>query len=186
MRRAFAEYTDEKLLEAVRQGKPQSDYAFSELYNRYSSVIYTYCKYMTEDREQADDIFQETFIKFYKSIQREISSANIGGYLFRTARNLSINLHRDTKQTISFDENTMAVNIYPGFNNEELSSLVKTALDLIDEKYREAFVLREIENLHYDEIASILDVTLSGAKTRVARAKQKIIEILEPYLKEIS
>mgnify|MGYP000932912437 CR=1 FL=1 len=186
MKRIFAEYSDEKLVEAVRAGKPQSDYAFAELYGRYSGVIHTYCRYMTNDREQAEDVFQETFIKFYNSINKDYVACNVGGFLFRIARNLSINLQRDKKQTIPVEEDTIVQEPYLQYHNEEMAGLVKTAIDLLDEKYREAFVLREIECLSYDEMAEILEITVSGAKTRVSRAKEKIIELLEPYLKEIS
>ena len=186
MRRIFAEYSDEKLIETVRSGKPQSDYAFAELYGRYSGVIHTYCRYMTPDREQADDVFQETFIKFYNSINKDYVAGNIGGFLFRIARNLSINLQRDKKNTIPVADDALIQEPYAQYYNEELVDLVKTALELIDAKYREAFVLREIENLAYDEIAELVGITVSGAKTRVARAKEKIIEIMEPYMKEIS
>ncbi len=186
MRRQYAEYNDAKLVEVIRSGKPQSDYAFSELYSRYSTVIHTYCRYMAPDKETADDVFQETFIRFYKSLAKEYSADNVGGYLFRVARNLCINLQRDKKSIVPLAENILVHEPYAQYEREEMAGLVKAAVELLDDKYREAFVLREIDNLPYNEIAEMLDITVSGAKSRVIRAKEKLIDLLEPYLKEIT
>ena len=65
-------------------------------------------------------------------------------------------------------------------------SLIVQSLQLLDEKQRTAFVLREFEGLPYEEIAKICDTSLSNAKSRVFRAHKKLIEILQPYLKDLA
>jgi RNA polymerase sigma-70 factor (ECF subfamily) len=69
---------------------------------------------------------------------------------------------------------------------KELLSLVTTALELLPEDYRESFVLREYDGLSYQEIADLTQTSLATVKIRIFRAKQKIREILAPYLSDLS
>ena len=68
----------------------------------------------------------------------------------------------------------------------QLLNLIKRALDLLPAEYREAFILREYEGMSYSEIAEMIGESLSNVKIRIYRAKQKIREILAPYLADIS
>jgi RNA polymerase sigma-70 factor (ECF subfamily) len=68
----------------------------------------------------------------------------------------------------------------------EFLQLITAALELIPDDYREVFVLREYEGLSYAEIAEVVDSSLSNVKVRIFRAKQKIREILAPYIREFS
>ena len=64
--------------------------------------------------------------------------------------------------------------------------IVVRSLDLLEDIYREAFVLREFEGLHYDEIAKVTNTTVTNAKSRVFRAHKQLIKVLDPYLKDLS
>jgi RNA polymerase sigma-70 factor (ECF subfamily) len=66
-----------------------------------------------------------------------------------------------------------------------MMQLIAMALELLPADMREAFVLREYQGLSYNEITVVLDIKLETAKVRVFRARQKIKEILQPYLKEL-
>jgi RNA polymerase sigma-70 factor (ECF subfamily) len=68
----------------------------------------------------------------------------------------------------------------------EFLQLITTALDMIPDDYREVFILREYEGLSYAEIAEVVDSSLSNVKVRIFRAKQKIRDILTPYIREFS
>ena len=72
------------------------------------------------------------------------------------------------------------------YEQKELLDLITHSLELVDDDFREAFVLREYSGLSYKEIAEVTNITLANAKSRVFRAKQQIKTILKPYLKDLS
>lgn len=184
MLRKYSEYDDRKLVGLMKSRKAESDAAFSELYRRYSSIIHTYCRYMMRGNEQAEDIFQETFIRFFKKIKEDHPDTNVKSYLFTIARNLCYNYTRDKKITVPIEGDELSFDGNKEHDNNEMFDLIMMAVELLDDKYKEAFILRELDGLPYQEIANILAVTLSGAKTRVLRAKEKLVVILEPYMKD--
>jgi RNA polymerase sigma-70 factor (ECF subfamily) len=182
------EYSDLELYELVKNRKGQFEVAFAELYNRHSPRVFAYCKRYIGSREEAKDVFQETFESFYKSTHQEREMTNIPAFLLRIARNLCVNylkIKNKNKILVSY-EDYMAVNEEKKYEgDEELLNLINVALDTLPEKYKEMFILREYDGLSYTEIAEVTDEQVSNVKVRIHRAKQKIREVLEPYIKEI-
>ena len=92
MSNKFTKYSDKELVEIIRKDtsskKSSSEKAFGVIFNRYSTKIHTYCKCIINDSDQAEDIFQETFIRFYKSLGKNFEPINVAGFLYTTARNL--------------------------------------------------------------------------------------------------
>jgi len=185
MKSSFAKYDDEELLNLLKGRKSEAEAAFTEIYNRYASNIHAYCKAMVKNREQAEDCFQDTFLNFYKNFRPEHESPNISSYLLKIARNLCLNYLRDKPRMVELSEIQELSQESFTYEKQELNEMIMTALDLLDEKYKETFILREIDGLPYKEIAEITGATESNAKTRVARARERLLEILEPYLKEV-
>jgi RNA polymerase sigma-70 factor (ECF subfamily) len=177
-------YSDAELTAMLPGEKSKSEAAFTELYNRYSSMVHAYCFRVLNDNDQAEDVFQDTFIKFYQTLQQSPNSTNIPGFLITIARNQCLNIKRDKRSTVSLDDLEIFDEKRLSFESEELLNLITTALELLDFEYKEAFVMREYDGLSYNEIAEISGLTVTNAKSRVFRAKQKIKEILAPYIKE--
>jgi len=177
-------YTDEELVALLSEEKGVSEKAFQELYNRYSSMVHAYCLRVLNDQEQSEDFFQETFIRFFQHVQANHKATNIPGFLITIARNMCLNYKRDKRITVSLDGYDIRAERNQNYENKELLELITYALDLLDFDYREAFVLREYDGLPYNDIAEITGTTLTNAKSRVFRAKQKIKDILQPYLQE--
>ena len=178
-------YTDKELAECLKNENCK-DEAFREIYRRYSSMIIAYCRCLIYRRDIAEDIFQETFIKFYQSIDTKFEYSNIPGYLTTIAKNLFFNYQRLKKNTVEIDENKITQDINLQYDNKELLELIITSLDLIDDDYREIFILREFEGRSYSYISEKLKISVGNAKVRLLRAKQKIISVLSPYLKDLS
>lgn len=183
-------YSDIELFAFLRNGDGRerrlSEAAFKELYNRLSPRIYAYCRRVLTDPELAQDVFQETFIRFYNSAQQEREMTNVAAFLLRIARNLCLNAKRDNQHHhISFEEYHHAHHD-PSHENSELLKLITSALDHLPHDYREVFVLREYDGLSYAEIGNVVGITEATAKIRSFRAKQKIREILAPYLEDLS
>jgi RNA polymerase sigma factor (sigma-70 family) len=140
MRQNFSTYTDEKLVFLLRSDKrEESEIAFTEVYNRYSSKVHAYCLRVLNNNEQAEDIFQEVFIRFFQKIKSNYPETNVPGYLIKIARNLCLNYKRDKVNTISIQENDVFFEPGKSFENSELLDLITTALELLDFEYKEAF-----------------------------------------------
>ena len=185
MSRKLSKYEDEKLLKLMSGTKEEADSAFTEFYERYSSRIKGYCVVALNDEDQAEDIFQETFIRFYNNVKVENKVINVPGFLITIARNLILNYKRDKKQTVPIEDINLDFDNNNNYEKTELWELINMALDLLEFKYKEVFVLRELNNFSIKEIAEICNETVACVKSRVFRAHSKIQEILAPYLQDI-
>jgi RNA polymerase sigma factor (sigma-70 family) len=185
MSKNLSTYTDNELVGLIQSGSDQSEQAFTLLYDRYSSKIHAYCFRILNNAELAEDIFQETFIKFFNKINDTFQATNVQGYLITIARNLCLNSKRDKMVTVPIDNLEFMFHNSQNYESKELLNLITTSLELLDFDYREAFILREYDGLSYKDIANICGTTVNNAKSRVFRAKQKIKKILNPYLKDL-
>lgn len=186
MGRHFDEYSDSELFYMLCEDKHTAERAFSELFSRHSPRIYAYCRRFIGNREEAQDIFQETFIRFHQSASNERDMTNVPAYLLRIARNLCVNFKKREKQAISYEEYMVADYESENANEKsEMLDLIKDALEVLPDEYKEPFILREYHGLTYNEISDIVGVPLSNVKIRIHRAKQKIKDILAPYLQEL-
>jgi len=177
--------SDDELFVELRREKQAADGAFAELYARHSSRIWAYCRCVFGGRVSAEDIFQETFVRFFERGRDGTAVRNVPGYLLMIARNLCLNEKRGRKETVPFENLNIAASDMP-LERTELLGLVNSALELLPDEQREAFFLREYEDLPYTEIASILGSTELSARLRVSRARKKIREILQPYMTELA
>ncbi len=180
-----SKYNDTQLYEMLSGKRSEAEEAFAELYARHSQRVFAYCLRVTGHTEDAQDIFQETFLKFFDSAKEHDSIDNIPGYLLTIARNICINHKRDRKPNFTFEDFHTWTN-ESDYERNELLQLLATALELLEREYREAFVLRLYQGLSYPEIAKITGETVSAIKNRVWRAKEKLKEILVPYLEDLS
>jgi RNA polymerase sigma-70 factor (ECF subfamily) len=182
----FDEYGDTELFYKLCDAKEVSEKAFAELFARHSPRVFAYCKRFLSTKEEAEDVFQETFIKFHQSAAKERVMTNVPGYLLMIARNLCVNQLRREKKAVSY-EDYMAYDGEDTTNEKnELLDLIKMAIELLPDEYKEAFILREYDGLTYQEIVNITGVSLTTIKVRIHRAKVKIREVLSPYLAEMS
>lgn len=192
----YTTYSDEKLLALLRENKPTCDHAFYVLYNRYSIKLNTFCLFYTPNKESAEDVFQETWIRFDRTVKGGKNIRNVLAFLVTISRNMTIDMHRrkSTDKTVQAEniENFSTEEI-PGYlqfdealEQEELISLVKIAANSLEEKYKETFVLKRFCDLSYKEIAAITGNTVNSVKKRSSRAMEMIKELLKPYIKELS
>ncbi len=184
----YSKYKDAELIALFQNGDVNSEEAFRAIYSKYSPRIYAYCLRVLGNKSLADDIFQETFVRFYEKAKSSYDEGSVNGFLITIARNLCLNHKRDKKSNIPFEEyhlvNQMVINENTE-NREEVHKLITASLELLDFKLREPLVLRMYNGLSYKEIAEICNISVENARKRVFRAKQKIREILEPYYNEI-
>lgn len=174
----------ELLHNLLSENKHLSDNAFRCIYQRYASRVHSYCYKIIKDKLIAEDVFQDTFIKFYQNAKVEKMKVSLLSFLLRIARNLSLNAIRDEKTkhknyTIDFS----SYSVIEEFANTNLQ-IIQKAIESLELKYREPLVLRLYDGLEYEEIAEVLDISAENARKRVFRAKQQIKVILKPYYDE--
>lgn len=184
MPRALSQYTDSELFSMLKT--EQKEAAFGELYARISNNVFAYCMRVMADRDMAYDLFQETFLRLLQSSARIDTLENVKGYALTIARNLCLNEKKRTRNTnIEFDEEEYTPKEERSSDKGEMLQLIAMAVELLPHDMKEAFVLREYDGLPYNEISTVLGIRTDAAKLRVFRARQKVREILEPYLNEM-
>lgn len=179
----YAKYSDEELCGIVSRKKSDADKAFAELYARHSHKMYSYCLRMTGDANDARDVFQESFIKFYNTIVEKVSFTNAAGYLMTITRNMCINKKRAHRVLLNIEDLDLSTTD-TAYENSEMLDLIAAALECLDTDYKEAFILRMYQGQSYDEIAEITGASVSAVKNRVWRAKEKLKTILTPYMED--
>lgn len=175
MANKFEEFDDAELFSLLKNQDSNSEKAFSVLYDRHSQRLFAYCKRFLNNKEAAQDVFQDAFVKFYNSAKKERIMTNVPAFLLRIARNLCLNYKRTEIYHVAFEDYMTDISSYDSNeNSNDLISLVKIAIEQLPEEYKEPFILREYEGLGYAEIAEITGETLSNIKVRIHRAKLKI------------
>ncbi len=184
MERNIENLSDEELYRVLEEKAPEAEEAFTELYARYAPKIFAFCRRFLGQKEDAQDVFQETFFRFHKSADDAKAMENVKAFLFTIARNLCINASKQKKRTVTY-EDYMSVKRETRKEKDDLLNLIKTALDLLSEEDRELFIMREYDNLSYDEIADITDRNVNTIRVRLFRAKKKLRKILKPYMADL-
>jgi RNA polymerase sigma-70 factor (ECF subfamily) len=190
----YTVYSDRDLLLLLQDSKKKiSDGAFREIYSKYSAKLYTYCKIKSYNSKEIDDVFQETWSKFYKVAVDGLETKSIQAYLFRIARNIFINQYHSRKNInevrldeIEYMEIADELNLEKQTSDKDLIKIIENAMKKLDDKHRESFFLRWYNNMTYEEIGKTLDENTATVKMRCKRAMNKLMNILKPYIIEIN
>lgn len=179
-------HTDDRaLIEAFQQG---DEFAFVSLYNRHKGAIYAFCFKMLLDREQALDVMQETFLRIYENRDRLLNAGSFKAWTFTIARNQCLNHLRRSHRHVALDERLPLPEALPlrqlaALEKSEQIALVNHFLAQLKPDYREVLILREYQNLSYEEIAAITRSTLSAVKSRLFKARRKLAAFMAPVLR---
>ncbi|MCY3023802.1 MAG: RNA polymerase sigma factor [Planctomycetota bacterium] len=185
--------TDEQLMERLAQG---SHAAFEALLARYETPVITFCYAFMRNREAAEDLAQETFMRVFRNSRRYQPVAKFTTWLYRIAANLCINELKKGKlrQSMSLDEpagpnpegskiiDRLASNHASPLSDaerREAQGLISIAIDHLPDEQRTTLILVEFHHMPYQEIAEILGVTVSAIKMRVKRARETLREMLK-------
>lgn len=180
--------TDEQLIQASKQGDEQ---AFKELIMRHESRVASTVIGMLGKCPEAEDVGQETFIRFYYNMRNFRGDASVGTYLTRIAINLSINelKRRQRKSKIFFrnlsddDFDVADENVQNPFDDQK--EIVQRAIQKLEPKFRSVIVLRLIDGYSTSETSEILNLPIGTVLSRLARGQKKLKEILSPILRGI-
>lgn len=172
---------DSQIIEAVLSGDRE---AYAELVRRYQGKILSVCNSLFNNPIDADDVAQETFLKAYSSLKTFRGQSSFGTWLTRIA----INQCRDTwrkqnrrkadsleaRMEAGKDLQDPAASTSDTLENKELAQRMLSSLS---DDFRTILILRESSGLSYEDLAETLGVSLDAVKSRLKRARQKLIEI---------
>jgi len=187
---------DQALISAYLEGDER---AFEVLVSRYQNKLVNYVNRLVQDYDLAVDLSQEAFIRVYRNADRYQGRYQFSTWLYRIATNLAIDeirrrqrkgralIHQVVDWVIGEDGKCELPDTRPSPEDnanlsEELQQL-QAAVDSLPEKYRLAFVLKEVQEFSYEEVARVLGVSLGTVKSRVHRAKMMLRERLSGVLR---
>lgn len=172
---------DDKTLAKIQSGDRA---AFDLLVEEYQSQVINIAYGMLSNREDAYDAAQEVFLRIYKNIGNFRGESALSTWIFRITKNVCMDFLRKRRELVSLDadeENAPRQDIpdhryspEKSVERTELQRLVRQAISQMEEKYRLAITLFDIEGLSYEEIAEILDCPVGTVKSRLSRAREKL------------
>ncbi|MDP8298733.1 MAG: sigma-70 family RNA polymerase sigma factor [Candidatus Tantalella remota] len=159
--------------------------AFEEIYTAYASYVYTIAFRITGNREDADEAAQDVFLNVYRKLAGFGFRSSFKTWIYRITSNAAITIYRkrskEKGRNISFDETIdSGHSIEPdigGIDRQHDEKTVRGFLWRLPEDQRACLVLREIEGLKYEEIAQVLKIKINTVRSRLKRAREKLIAI---------
>jgi len=181
--RKSVEIEDREIVTRVLAGRTND---FRLLVERHQASVFRFALALLGNCQEAEDIAQEAFLAAFANLSRYDSSrAGFSTWLFAIARNRCINLlKRNRPIALNEPDSVIDVTSADPIVSQELSQHLDRALAALPVDQRSAFILAEIEQLPYAEIAQIERTSLGTVKSRINRAKQRLQSLLEPIMRE--
>ncbi|HEX2190567.1 MAG TPA: sigma-70 family RNA polymerase sigma factor [Longimicrobiaceae bacterium] len=194
-RTALKELDDSGVVAAFLEGEKR---AFNELVERYQTRLLNFVYRTTGDRERAEDLVQETFIRVYRHLHRFDQTKKFSTWIYTIASNLAKNELRNRSRNplvlfqaikkswdadqrpLEWEDNTYRPDDL--FRKRHLRRMVESAVSELPEHHRTVFILREMEGKTYEEIADITKCNLGTVKSRLNRARNNFAQIIAPML----
>jgi RNA polymerase sigma-70 factor (ECF subfamily) len=184
-------------LELVHASKAGDINAFDELVRRYDRKLLRIAQHVTNNREDAEDVVQESFLKAFQYLNQFRETSQFSTWLYRIALNESLLKlrRRRTSREVSIDkdfqsEDDLPIDVVDWAPNPEqlyetsqLRDILRTTLQGLRPSLRVVYVLRDIEMLSLQETAEALQLSVSAVKARLWRARMQLRELLTAYFR---
>ena len=180
-------YSEDALLaQRAAKGDPA---AFEEIVDKYQRMIYNLCLSKLKSREDALDVSQDTFLCAYRAIAYFRGESKLSSWLYRICLNCIFGHQRKKEPTLSpqIDEDGREFEIpdsdegsepQKNLEKKERIRAVRRAIESLPDESRQIVILREYENLSYQEIADMMGLEVGTVKSRLKRAREKIKNFL--------
>lgn len=186
--------SDSELVAAVLAGSHER---YGELVRRYKSLLTSYCYSRVPQRETAEDLAQETFVRGFQSLSHLKKTSAFSGWLLSIAHNVCIDHLRHKSRTVPLEvygvkdshgeiilENKRDEPVSDKLEHDEMRERILSAINSLGEEYRVTLVLRHVNGLSCEEIADTLNVSLGTITSRLSRAhkllREKLAKFVEP------
>jgi RNA polymerase sigma-70 factor (ECF subfamily) len=179
---------DRRLIKDCLKGQTA---AYGELVRRYQDRLFNTVYRVVGHTDDAQDVVQETFISAYQSLHTFKGDSQLFTWLYRIAMNAAITMKRKKKAVISLDTGSkhdllidpmdQSVDNQPGDSMErnEDEARLKDALAKLSAEHRAVVVMKDIDDMKYEEIAAILEIPIGTVRSRLHRARLELRELLE-------
>lgn len=185
--------SDAELVEAVLSGTHER---YSELVRRYKSLVTTYCYSRVSQRETAEDLAQETFVRGFQSLSGLKKPSSFSGWLLSIAHNVCIDYLRNKSRTVPLEvhsekdsqgeiilENPRDEGGFDRIAHDEMRDNILTAINSLPEEYRVTLVLRHVNGQSCEEISESLNISLGTVTSRLSRAHRLLREKMARFMK---
>ena len=168
-------------------GKQTKAERFEAIAAEHERAVYLYCLRLMGDREAALDCAQEAMLRAFKAFERSASDIYVKAWFLRIAHNVCIDELRRRKNVISLDSlreegfdpaDTKSLSHYVALDQKERARLLHEAVQQLPDDQRDVLLLRDFQDLSYDEIGDMLSLPLGTVKSRIKRAREKLKRIL--------
>ncbi len=188
-------FDETDLLAQARAGDVR---AFSDLISHYEGKIFRLAQHITQNREDAEDVLQETFLKAYEHLEQFQGNSKFYTWIVRIAVNQALMKlrKRKTDRSVSLDEgidtgeDIMVREIAAWdedpeqrYSRAELNEILDSAVQSLAPTYRAVFVLRDVEELSTEETAEALELSVPAVKSRLLRARLQLRDKLTSFFK---
>jgi RNA polymerase sigma-70 factor (ECF subfamily) len=150
--------------------------------------------YLTGNRDESNDLLQETFLKAFRFFDKFERGTNAKAWLYRIMRNTFINEYRRVKRTpdlVEYDEQISAYQMMPRaterpdqIEGEIFEDEIAVAIASLPEKFKSVIILRDVQDLPYEEIADALEIPIGTVRSRLHRARAILFDRLKKYAKD--
>lgn len=165
---------------------------FAYLVDKYKTMVYSLALRLVKDREEAEEISQDAFVKAYQSLATFKGNAKFSSWLYRIVYNTAISkLRQHPAAQLSLEDENVSEALYVDskrnydtLSGEERKKYLELALDSLERDEKMFVILYYYEERDLDEIASIAGLTKTNTKVKLFRARKKMLRVLQTYLKE--
>lgn len=187
---------DDPLAEALRAGVPE---AYEQLVEIYQQPVYNLIYRLMDDPSETSDVVQEVFLKVFRNVGSFRGNSSLKTWIYRISFNEAYNhrrwfsrhkkqeigLEREDDDSISYQDvlPDPGITAFDRMCDIETHQLVEDALTRLNPSFRAAVILRDIEDLSYEEIAEVLQVSLGTVKSRILRGREALKKALASRLR---
>ncbi len=179
----------------MRIGRSRNNQLFEREMLPHMDQLYGYAFYLAGDREEANDLLQETYLKAFRFFDKFEPGTNAKAWLHRIMRNTYINEYRRIQrlpEVLKYDEQISAYQMLPQpyrstndlrekIDKQTFDDDVTGAIASLPEKFKSVIVLRDVEDLPYEEIAEVLEIPIGTVRSRLHRARGLLFTTLKGY-----
>ena len=187
---SLVQHTDD--IDLINRFKNGDTSAFGEIVNKYQDKVYNLCRHMLGNAADAEDAAQDVFLKAYQALPKFQPEASLYTWLYRIATNTCIDRRKKPifeslfgdsgeGERLVHDRASDAPSPEKLYQSKQTGQALKEGLGRLSPKLQAIIILKEIEELSYEEIADTLEISMGTVKSRIARARDELQKLMQEF-----